>query len=215
MTIGKLLLVGATSALVAFGPAVTAEAAPLWYLDPGEVQLGEEEEAGTVAGTGSLSWTVSGVVTGPAVSHVHGYSWNIPWTNSSFGFWSHVTITGNIPTNLPGCAATVTTSATEGGEGREEEWSVSLTDPGEEGGSAGVEIGNATFTFDYNHQCQTFGLPAELEVSGTMTGVYTNASGCIDFANAGDLKSESAGTAVAVNGEICLSDGEGGTYTTH
>jgi hypothetical protein len=211
-----LLLVSAVVALVAFAAPAAAQAA-YWYTDPGEGLLGTEEEKLTFDGTGELSTTVTGVTIGPAVVHLHGDIWNDFTTEMGEGAITDFVITapaGGIPTNLPGCTATTATNNTTDAEGNPfEEWPITLSTPVEEGKPAGVAISNITYTDHFNHQCQTFGLPATLPVAGTLTGSISSGSDCILFVAAGDLQTENGSDDVATNGEVCLTDPGGGQLT--
>jgi hypothetical protein len=220
MTIKKmLLLVSAMAAIAAFTAPAAAQAA-YWYTDhlPSgpETLLGNEEEALTVDGTGELSSTVTGVITGPAVVHFHGDIWNDFTTQMGEGAITDFVITapvGGIPTNLPGCSATATNSTTDAEGNPLEEWPITLSTPVEPGQPAGVAISNVTFTNHYNHQCQTFGLPATAPAAGTVTGSIASGSDCIRFVNAGDLETENGLDTVAINGEVCVTDPGGGKIT--
>jgi hypothetical protein len=207
MTIKKmLLLVSAVAALVAFAAPAAAQAAD-WHTDPGGKKLGSEEEKQTFDGTGELSSTVTGVVTGPAVVHVHGNLWNGAHGEGEVTEFKITVPEGGIPTNLPGCSATAATNSTEGEGGAI--WPITMTK------KEAIHIEEVTFTNHYNHQCQTFGLPATAPAHGTATGSYTNATGCMDFVNAGSLTTEDGLDDVALNGEVCLTDPgvAGGKYT--
>lgn len=203
MTIKRmLLLLSALAAFVAFA-APAAQAAPKWYTTTGpsiseDHLIGGEEEAETVDGTGSLSFTVplTGLVSGPCVVHVdEGFVWNT--ATDGEGIITSFSITTPCKTNVEGCEITAATNNTETGS----EWPVTTT------GTDGVTISNVTFTNHYGAGC-----PVEKATAlGSATGT-ANAKGCVEFTNAGDLK-VSGVVPGNLNGELCLTGTSGRSVT--
>jgi hypothetical protein len=211
MSIKKmLLLLSALAAFVAFAAPAAAQAESAWTSNG--VLIGGPEEQTTVEGTGTLqTQAVGSPLVSTAEVHVHGFLWNGGVHGE--GVIDEFVITPGT-TNLPGCSFNGTNSTKGGNEGREEEWPITLTTENPETGTHGVDISNVTFANDYSEFCQkTYGLPARVPASGTVSGDYNNATGCIEFIQAGSLAVEGGGPAITLNGQVCLEDPEGGTIT--
>jgi hypothetical protein len=197
MTIKKLLLL-ASMAFAALAFAAPAAQAESWFSDPGEIELGNEEEATPITVAGELSSTSNGITTGPAVVHGSGALWN-DGTGHAKGVITAFKITGEL--NIKGipksCEVTGTAEALP--------WVITTTS------KKVIDIKGLQYTNHYNHACQTFGFPATLTVSGTATGVLSGDA--IVFTNAGDLTAAGGLVAITQDGSINVSGPEGETFT--
>jgi hypothetical protein len=198
MTIKKLLLLASMAlAVVAFAaPAAQAES---WFSDPGEVELGNEENATPITVAGELSSTANKFTTGPAVVHGSGSLWN-DGTGHAKGVITKFSITGELGVQgvPPSCEVTGTAEGLP--------WVVTTTT------GKVIDIKGAKFTNHYNHACQTFGFPATVTAEGTATGVL-NEAGAIVFNNAGDMTAAGGLVAVTLNGSVNVSGPEEETFT--
>jgi hypothetical protein len=198
MTIKKLLLL-ASMALAVLAFAAPAAQAESWYSDPGEVELGNEEEATPVTAAGELSLTANGFTTGPGVVHWSGSFWN-DGSGHAKGVISSLQVTGElriIPL-VSSCTATMTAENLP--------WVITTTP------SKVVDLKHAQFTMHYNHVCQTLGFPATVTATGTATSVLNEAEE-IEFNNAGDMTAAGGLVPVTLNGSMSISGPEGETFT--
>jgi len=172
-----MLLAASACALVAFAVPAMAQANPEW-------EVGKEIKKGTGALT---SVSATGLITGPANVTFSGET-----TAATEGVITHFVIdvpVGGIPTNVPSCfAVAATNSTTGGGEGRSEEWPVTLgTLPPPEVGTH-MTVHNVTFTNHYaGAGCGPAGVPAKVSVTGSATlpvpggqGKAVTANGAVD-----------------------------------
>jgi hypothetical protein len=171
----------------------------LWYTDPGEVMLSGPEEATEFTGEGELS-TNTLFTTGPYKIDFRGFLWN--GSEHGEGVIDEASITGAIPTSLPGCTATATMN-TEGGA----EWDVTLAP------EQAIEISGITFVQHFAEGCNKYGLPPTYSVAGALTGTYNDETGCIEYISAGDLHIEGPSISLAQSGEICIHEPEEGKFT--
>jgi hypothetical protein len=198
MTIKKLLLLLASMALAAVAFAAPAAQAESWFADPGEIELGDEDNATPITLAGELSWTANGIPTGPAVVHGSGSLWN-DGTGHAKGVITAFSITGELsPGPIPKtCTVTSTTENLP--------WTITTTS------GKVIDIKGTQFTNHYNHTCQTFGFPATLTVSGTATGVLSGDA--IVFTNAGDMTAVGGQVPVTLNGSVSINGPQDETFT--
>ena len=181
-----MLLAASACALVAFAVPAMAQASPHW-----------EAEQAITDGTGALtSVSAAGLSTGPANVTFSGES-----TTATEGVIHDFVIdvpVGGIPTNVPSCfAVAATNSTTGGGEGREEEWPVTL---GTSGTATHMTVHNVTFTNHYaGAGCAPAGVPSTVSVTGSATLVVVGGAGNTATANGvGDpLTVEAGGVHIA------------------
>lgn len=195
MTIKRmLLLLSAMAAFVAFAAPAAQASGQFWTGTGGP--LGDETEAHTFEGSGFLSSSTGGLVTGPCEVHAHGFLWNGAEMGEGYIDSFEITATHekpcktNFTVSLNCVLATASSSASEANP-----WPVTLTTNGK------VDISNVTFTNRYTG-CEALGIPDNFPISagGTATGTAENEE--ITFVNAGHLKKHLDGGAVTIDGSV-------------
>jgi len=165
-----MLLATSACALAAFVFPAAAQASPDW-----------EPEKAITDGKGQLHWVSgSGLSVGPTNITFSGES-----TAATEGLITHFVIdvpVGGIPTSAPSCfVIAATNSTTGGGEGREEEWPITL---GTSGAATHMTVSNVTYTTHFaGAGCVPASIPAKLSVTGAMTLVVLGGEGNAATAN--------------------------------
>lgn len=181
-----LFLTGMALALVAFAPAAQAKE---FYIDPGNLTIGQPTLV-TIDGTVTFTFAGGAMKVGPCSVHQDGLVTNEEGqgrgtrTGYSFG--------DPCGTNLPGCSASQVTET-----GSETEMVFFGEEESEVVGWEETAIG-----FDFSAGCAVFGVPAGIELTGTLTGKLGE-NGCFVWNKSGDLK-DAFGNEVTADGEACI-----------
>jgi len=200
MTMKKmLLLAGMALAAVAFATPPAQAHAPEWYIhtESGEETLAGEAEFTTFGEIGSQA-VGSPLTEGPCEIEFTGTASNEAGMAAGQIEGANVLSTP-CPTNLPGCTVNPDISNFN--------WPITGV---EITGEPGLEIRNMTFTKTFATFCQTqYGIPKEISVTGTITGIVEGADCLTLEGHQDDLFIENAAkedTASKVNleGGICI-----------
>jgi hypothetical protein len=198
MTLQKMLktAVAASALLVALAlPAVAQAKGQAWTLEGKRLPVGESNGV-WFEGTGDLSISAAGVVSGPCEVQTVGKAWNTQ--NRAKGSLYEVNLAGPCLTNLPSCeVAEVQTNANG-----ESSWPIEIS------GTNEVELGNVGLIFTYEEICEEmYGVPLTQTVNGSIQKAkYTG--GCIEFTKVGPLTS-SFGSAATGTGSFCIETSKG------
>ncbi|HEV7769987.1 MAG TPA: hypothetical protein VGO66_04915 [Solirubrobacterales bacterium] len=187
-----MLLTGMALALVAFAaPAVAS--AELWYSQETEEPLPEETESevGAYTAKGMLTLTLGGLTT-PCEVELAGFLWNDETVGT--GSVLSLTLLKECQTNIMACKVEKLTAPGL----PENPWKLKITALNK------VDVSNITMQYHYTAGCEPFiGKPnLTTSVAGTAKSTFNNNFSALEWNEAGELKQESNGAAVKLDGEL-------------